>query len=63
MAVAWYYHDEKRDIRYFTESFTMSVTEFAEAVSRIVGYKVTASDTSQAQRWSDLERFKNTRHI
>ncbi len=63
MAVAWYYHDEKNDVRYYTESYTMSVTEFAEVLSRIVGYKVSASDTSQAQRWSDIDRFRNIKHI
>jgi hypothetical protein len=35
----------------------MTVTDFAEVVSRIVGYKVTASDISAAQRQSDLEKF------
>lgn len=63
MAVAWYYHDEATGVRYYTESYTMSVTEFAEVVSRLVGHKVSASDTSQAQRWKDLERFSNTKHI
>lgn len=63
MAVAWYYHDEATGVRYYTESYTMSVNEFAEVVSRLVGHKVSASDTSQAQRWKDLERFSNTKHI
>jgi len=62
MYVAWYYYDSSSGKCYYTESYSMSVTDFAEVVSRIVGHKVTASDTSAAHRQSDLDKF-NATHI
>lgn len=62
MSVAWYYYDRQSEKYYFTESYSMSVSDFAEAVSRIVGYKVTASDTFEATKGYDIEK-RNAIHI
>ena len=62
MNVAWYYYDSRSMKCYYTESYSMSVTDFADAVSQKVGYIVKASDTSAANRWSDLDKF-NAIHI
>ena len=62
MNYAWYYHDHESDKRYYVRSHEMSVTEFASRVSKIVGYTISASDTSVAYRQSDLDRHNST-HI
>lgn len=62
MNIAWYYYDMQSMNCYYTESYSMSVTSFAEKVSAIVGYTVKASDTSAAHRWSELDKF-NAIHI
>lgn len=59
----WYYHDRNSGKRYYTESYSMSVTAFAERVSGIVGYTVSASDISAADRQHDLDKFSNLCHI
>ena len=63
MALYWYYHDHDSDIRYYTESYSMSVTEFAQCVSRIIGRNISASDTSQADRERDLHKALHLEHI
>ena len=63
MAMYWYYHDHNTDIRYYTESYSMSVTEFAQRVSRILGRNISASDTSQADREKDLHKARNLEHV
>lgn len=62
MNVAWYYYDSRSGKCYFTESYSMSVTQFAEIVSRIIGRNISASDTSAASRQSELDKF-NAIHI
>lgn len=62
-AMYWIYHDTSRDIRYYTEAYTMSLTAFAAVVSEIVGHRVSASETSYADRQKDLDKFRNLKHI
>ncbi|MBR6509313.1 MAG: hypothetical protein IKT38_01755 [Clostridia bacterium] len=62
MYIAWYYHDFSSGYYYYTESYTMSVTEFAEKVSKILGRTITAADTSAASRKDDLKK-PNLIHI
>lgn len=62
MNYAWYFHDHNSDKYYYVKSHEMSVTEFARKVSNIVGYSVSASDTSVAYRQSDLDK-RNVIHI
>ena len=62
MAKYWYYLDHQTHMCYYTESYSMSVTNFAYEVSKITGTSITASDTSYADRDSDLKYF-NLVHI
>lgn len=45
-AFAWYYGAE-HSVYYWTESYTMSATQFAIAVSERIGRTITASDLHQ----------------
>lgn len=62
-AMYWIYHDMTSDTHYYVEAYTMSVTEFAKQVSRIIGRTITAGETSYADRQKDLDRFRNLEHI
>lgn len=62
MYIAWYYHDYSSDNYYYTESYSMSVTAFAEKVSEIIGRTITAADTSAASSKKDLNK-PNLIHI
>lgn len=62
MYIAWYYHDYSSGNYYYTESYSMSVTTFAEKVSGIIGHTVTAADISAARNKKDLNRT-NLIHI
>ena len=62
MNVAWYYKDWNRDIYYYTESYSMSATEFANRISDILGKNVSASDISVATNWREIEK-RNAIHI
>jgi hypothetical protein len=53
-AYAWYYN-AGRGIYYWTESYSMSATQFANEVSDIIGRRITASDTSVAYRQADMD--------
>ena len=48
-AFAWYYGAE-HSVYYWTESYTMSATQFAIAVSERIGVPITASDVGQDLR-------------
>lgn len=54
---AWYYHADDR-VYYWTESYTMSATQFAREVSRLTGKSLSASDISAANRQADVDRLK-----
>lgn len=54
---AWYYHADDRTY-YWTESWTLSTTEFAQRVSSIIGERITASDISSASGKADLDRVR-----
>ena len=54
---AWYYHADDR-VYYWTESYTMSATQFAREVSRLTGRSLSASDISAANRQADVDRIK-----
>ena len=54
MAVAWLYHAGDR-VYYWTESYTMSTTQFAREVSRCIGKSLSASDISVCERQADLD--------
>lgn len=54
MTVAWYYNAGNR-VYYWTESYTMSATQFAREVSRYVGKSLSASDISACERQADLD--------
>lgn len=54
---AWIYHAEGRTY-YWTESYTLSATEFANQVSYMIGKRITASDVSAATREADLDRIR-----
>lgn len=62
MHIAWYYHDYSSGNYYYTESYSMSVTTFAEKVSEIVGHTITAADVSAARSKKDLNK-PNLIHI
>ena len=53
-AFAWYYGAE-HSVYYWTESYTMSATQFAIAVSERIGRTITASDVAQALRQNDVD--------
>lgn len=57
MSVAWYYHAADR-VYYWTESYTMSATQFAREVSKRVGKSLSASDISACERQADLDSKK-----
>ncbi len=62
MYMYWYYLDVRTNICYYTESYSMSVSSFAEKVSAILGRQIDAGDTSAAQRKSGLDGF-DLKHI
>lgn len=53
-AFAWYYGAE-HSVYYWTESYTMSATQFAIAVSERIGRTITASDVAWALRQKDVD--------
>lgn len=53
-AFAWYYGAE-HSVYYWTESYTMSATQFAITVSERIGRTITASDVAQALRQKDVD--------
>ena len=53
-AFAWYYGAE-HSVYYWTESYTMSATQFAIAVSERIGRTITVSDVAQALRQKDVD--------
>lgn len=57
-AYAWYYN-AGCGVYYWTESYSMSATQFANTVSNAIGRKITASDTSVAYRQADMEAVKS----
>ncbi len=57
------YHDYDSDTRYYTESWRMSNSEFAEELSEELGKAITASDTFPVYSDSELDRYHNLRHI
>lgn len=54
---AWYYNAGDK-LYYWTESYNMSTTQFANEVSRLVGKNLDASDISAASRQSDLDAME-----
>lgn len=54
---AWYYNAGNR-IYYWTESYTMSATQFAREVSHATGTTLSASDISAAERQADIDRIR-----
>ena len=54
MTVAWYYNAGNR-VYYWTESYTLSATQFAREVSRLTGNSISASDVSACERQADLD--------
>ena len=54
MTIAWYYNAGNR-VYYWTESYTMSATQFAREVSRHIGKSISASDVSACERQADLD--------
>ena len=55
MSVAWYYNAGNM-VYYWTESYTMSATQFAREVSQYVGKSLSASDISACERQADLDK-------
>lgn len=55
--MAWYYHGDG-DSYYWTESYTLSVTEFASKISDKIGRSVYASDISQAMSQKEIDKMK-----
>ena len=53
-AYAWYYN-AGQGVYYWTESYSMSATQFANEVSERIGRTITASDTSVAYRRADMD--------
>lgn len=53
-AYAWYYN-AGGGTYYWTPSYTMSATQFAMEVSRLIGRTISASDISVAKRQSELD--------
>lgn len=51
---AWYYN-AGQGTYYWTESYTMSATQFAREVSEMTGRNLSASDISAANRQSDID--------
>lgn len=58
---AWYYHADGRTY-YWTESYSMSATQFAREVSRLTGKSLSASDISAASRQADIDRIQRIAH-
>lgn len=56
-AFAWYYNSGNR-IYYWTESYTMSATQFAREVSERTGRSLSASDISVASNQADVDSMK-----
>lgn len=56
---AWYYY-AGRGVYYWTESYTLSATQFAEKVSEAIGKMITAADISAVKRQSDIESVKKS---
>ncbi len=54
MTIAWLYNAGNR-VYYWTESYTMSATQFAREVSGYIGKAISASDISACSRQSDLD--------
>lgn len=52
--IAWYYHTDDR-VYYWTESYTMSTTQFALEVSDRIGKSISASDVSACTRQAQLD--------
>ena len=54
-AYAWYYNTGTGTY-YWTESYTMSATQFAREVSNRIGQSLSASDISCAYRQADMDK-------
>ena len=57
-AYAWYYNDHSNDVSYWAYSSEYSTTEFASEVSKLIGKRISASDTSYASGSTDLEKHQ-----
>ncbi len=57
-AYAWYYN-AGHGVYYWTESYSMSASQFASEVSDRIGIRITASDTSVAYRQSDMDAVES----
>lgn len=55
MAIAWYYNAGNM-VYYWTESYTLSATQFAREVSLLTGKTISASDVSACERQADLDK-------
>lgn len=55
--IAWYYNTGEGTY-YWTESWTLSVTEFANKVSQLMGKEIKPGDTSAVIKKSSLEAMK-----
>ncbi len=55
--LVWYYN-AGNGVYYWTESYSMSVTQFALKVSQELGKTITASDTSAATKKINVDAMK-----
>jgi len=59
----WVYYDSRSMTTYYTESYSMSASNFAQEVSILIGKTISASDVQDVKRQSDLDRQLNPTHI
>lgn len=57
------YHDFDSDTRFYTESWRVSNTRFANELSDLLGKRITASDTFPVYSDAELNKYHNLRHI
>ena len=59
----WYYYNTSNMTTYYASCSSITATDFAEVVSRMVDKRLTASDIPKANRQSDLDKMPNVTHI
>lgn len=57
-AYAWYYKDHIAGISYWAYAYEISATEFASKVSKEIGRRIGAGDTSYAKGQNDLDKHQ-----
>lgn len=61
-SIAWYYN-AGQGTYYWTESYTLSASQFAYEVSRMIGRSISASDVSAAYSQHDLNGVESRASI